>query len=296
MKRLKTQMGLGEGEAGDEAMTLLADSTAKITSAVTSLPELLERKKLIDTHTTIATELLDIIKNRSLDNFFEIEEKIMAKGNIFEDFAEALAKNGTAEDKIRLYLLATLTGTPMTSTQSETFTETLVQSGVDMNSLRYIERWKTLNNLTSVRGQQQYGGGGTKTVEMFSKLMAQSSQFVMEGVKNLVVKRHNLPLTKLVDALMERKSTPETDEFKYFDPKLLRSGGMQASQQSKTAFQDAIVFVIGGGCCMEYQNLTDYCKSKASSSNPKHVMYGCTELMNASKFLSYLNALGASIN
>lgn len=36
----------------------------------------------------------------------------------------------------------------------------------------------------------QYVGGGTKTVSMFSKLVSQGSSFVMEGVKNLVVKRH----------------------------------------------------------------------------------------------------------
>lgn len=36
----------------------------------------------------------------------------------------------------------------------------------------------------------QYEGGGTKTVSMFSKLVSQGSSFVMEGVKNLVVKRH----------------------------------------------------------------------------------------------------------
>jgi len=38
--------------------------------------------------------------------------------------------------------------------------------------------------------QSQYVGGGTKTVGMFSKLVSQGSSFVMEGVKNLVVKRH----------------------------------------------------------------------------------------------------------
>lgn len=36
----------------------------------------------------------------------------------------------------------------------------------------------------------QYEGGGTKTVSMFSKLVSQGSSFVMEGVKNLVVKKH----------------------------------------------------------------------------------------------------------
>lgn len=39
-------------------------------------------------------------------------------------------------------------------------------------------------------GDNQYEGAGTKTVSMFSKLVSQGSNFVMEGVKNLVIKRH----------------------------------------------------------------------------------------------------------
>ena len=39
-------------------------------------------------------------------------------------------------------------------------------------------------------GPSQYSGGGTRTVNMFTKLMSQGSNFVMEGVKNLVVKKH----------------------------------------------------------------------------------------------------------
>ena len=40
----------------------LADNTAKLTSAVSSLPELLEKKKRIDTHTNIAMAILEHIK------------------------------------------------------------------------------------------------------------------------------------------------------------------------------------------------------------------------------------------
>lgn len=45
-------------------------------------------------------------------------------------------------------------------------------------------------NRSSIAQPNQYEGGGTKTVSMFSKLVSQGSSFVMEGVKNLVVKRH----------------------------------------------------------------------------------------------------------
>jgi hypothetical protein len=61
--------------------------------------------------------------------------------------------------------------------------------------------------MTNTSGAPDYGGSGglptVKSVSMFTNLMAQSSKFVMEGVKNLVVKRHNLTVTKIVDELME---------------------------------------------------------------------------------------------
>lgn len=40
----------------------MADNTARLTSAVSSLPELLEKKKRIDTHTNIAMAILENIK------------------------------------------------------------------------------------------------------------------------------------------------------------------------------------------------------------------------------------------
>jgi hypothetical protein len=45
---------------------------------VSSLPELLEKKRLIDMHCSLATSVLDCIKLRRLDVFFEREEKIMS--------------------------------------------------------------------------------------------------------------------------------------------------------------------------------------------------------------------------
>lgn len=51
-----------KGDAEDLAISLLNDTTSKLTSAVSSLPELLEKKRLLDLHTNIATALLDQIK------------------------------------------------------------------------------------------------------------------------------------------------------------------------------------------------------------------------------------------
>ncbi|EPQ16920.1 Cochlin [Myotis brandtii] len=159
-----------------------------------------------------------------------------------------------------------------------------------------------------------YGNTTTKPLGLFSRVMNTGSQFVMEGVKNLVLKQQNLPVTRILDNLMEMKSNPETDDFRYFDPKMLRGndrklmtldtlipkcyGAMTAQFRGtkihskryvpyknnlslKREDEKAIVFVVGGGNYIEYQNLIDYIKGKPG----KHILYGCSELFNATQFV-----------
>lgn len=113
-------------------------------------------------------------------------------------------------------------------------------------------------NRSSIVQPNQYEGGGTRTVSMFSKLVSQGSSFVMEGVKNLVVKRHNLPVTKITEQLMEWRAGNEENEYLYLDPKLLKRSDVMP--KTRTTFQDAVVFVVGGGNYIEYQNLVDFIK------------------------------------
>lgn len=54
------------------------------------------------------------------------------------------------------------------------------------NIVIYLRLYHSIASSTN----QYVVGGGTKTIGMFSKLVSQGSSFVMEGVKNLVVKRH----------------------------------------------------------------------------------------------------------
>lgn len=109
----------------------------------------------------------------------------------------------------------------------------------------------------------------TTNKSMLSKLVTGSS-FLMEGVRNLVVKRQTLPLTRMTEELMDGKSSNE--DFRYFDPKILKgssshsiqpkpsySGG-SSSTSSNTGYNEAVVFVIGGGNYIEYQNMQDFVK------------------------------------
>jgi len=307
----KSDMGLegGGGNENDAALGLLSDNTQKLTSAVSSLPALLEKKRLIDMHTSLATAMLDQIKMRKLDLFFELEEKIMSKQTLDRSLMQVFEDPdaGTAEDKMRLFLIYYICSAGIPDAEVDQYSNVLQEIGCDLAPLQYLKRWKSLSQMTTLPSAD-YSGGGTKTVSMFSKLMQQSSSFVMEGVKNLVVKKHNLPVTKIVDELMEIKQGQFNEEYQYFDPKILR--GQDNIPRAKNPFQEAIVFMVGGGNYIEYQNLMDHANSKGTSSltsglssspNPmssqanmqsKRIIYGCTTLHNANQMMQQLSKLG----
>uniref|UniRef100_A0A7N8XBK9 Sec1 family domain-containing protein 1 n=1 Tax=Mastacembelus armatus TaxID=205130 RepID=A0A7N8XBK9_9TELE len=286
VKRLKSIMGL-EGE-DEGAISMLSDNTAKLTSAVSSLPELLEKKRLIDLHTNVATAVLDHIKSRKLDVYFEYEEKLMSKSTLDKSLLDIISDPdaGTPEDKMRLFLIFYITAQQAPSESDlEQYKKALVDASCDLSPLTYIKQWKAFTKMAATPAN--YGNSGVKPMGLFSRVMNTGSQFVMEGVKHLVLKQHNLPVTRILDNLMEMKSHPETDDYRYFDPKMLR-GSESSIPRNKNPFQEAIVFVVGGGNYIEYQNLVDYAKSKQG----KKVVYGCSELFNAAQFIKQLSQLG----
>ncbi|XP_009695785.1 PREDICTED: sec1 family domain-containing protein 1 isoform X1 [Cariama cristata] len=286
VKRLKSIMGI-EGE-DEGAISMLSDNTAKLTSAVSSLPELLEKKRLIDLHTNVATAVLEHIKSRKLDVYFEYEEKIMSKSTLDKSLLDMISDPdaGTSEDKMRLFLIYYISSAQAPSEiDLEQYKKALMDAGCNLAPLSYIKQWKAFTKMASAPAS--YGNATPKPLGLFSRVMNTGSQFVMEGVKNLVLKQQNLPVTRILDNLMEMKSNPETDDYRYFDPKMLR-GSDSSVPRNKNPFQEAIVFVVGGGNYIEYQNLIDYIKSKQG----KHILYGCSELFNATQFIKQLSQLG----
>ncbi|XP_030070540.1 sec1 family domain-containing protein 1 isoform X1 [Microcaecilia unicolor] len=283
VKRLKSIMGL-EGE-DEGAISMLSDNTAKLTSAVSSLPELLEKKRLIDLHTNVATAVLEHIKTRKLDVYFEYEEKLMSKSTLDKSILDMISDPdaGTPEDKMRLFLIYYITSVqPPSEMDLEQYKKALTDAGCNLAPLNYVKQWKAFAKMASAPASNT-----TKSKGLISRVMNTGSQFVIDGVKNLVLKQLNLPVTRILDSLIEMKSNPETDDYRYFDPKMLR-GNDSSVPRNKNPFQEAIVFVVGGGNYIEYQNLVDYIKTKQG----KHVLYGCSELFNASQFLKQLSQLG----
>lgn len=57
---------------------------------------------------------------------------------------------------------------------------------------------------------------------------------------------------------MECRTGGELDDYLYLDPKLLK--GNDVVPKNRAPFQDAVVFIVGGGNYIEYQNLVDFIK------------------------------------
>lgn len=92
---------------------------------------------------------------------------------------------------------------------------------------------------------------------------------------------------------MECRSNAEIDDYLYLDPKLMK--GSESMPRNRAAFQDAVVFIVGGANYIEYQNLVDYVRQKQSSNITKRIIYGSSTLMNAEQFVKQLTTLGSEL-
>lgn len=110
--------------------------------AITKLPELRERKAVLDMHMNILAGILNGIKNRQLDNFYQMEETILkqTKAQILEVLSDE-NKGNEPLDKLRLFIIWFLTTEQEVSRQDmEKFEEALKAAGADTSSLAYVKQ------------------------------------------------------------------------------------------------------------------------------------------------------------
>ncbi|KAL8831584.1 MAG: hypothetical protein Q9191_000793, partial [Dirinaria sp. TL-2023a] len=118
-----------------------SSSAQHLKAVITQLPELRERKAILDMHMNIATTLLKGIKDRQLDNFYQIEENItkQTKAQMLELLNDD-AKGKEPLDKLRLFIIWFLsTEQEISRSEMERFEEALVKAGADTTALAYVK-------------------------------------------------------------------------------------------------------------------------------------------------------------
>jgi hypothetical protein len=131
-------------------------------------------------------------------------------------------------------------------------------------------RVKAFNNSLLGGAQRTSGRTGASVRGSVTTSLASLVQQGVNHIKMWIPSSRHLYLTRIVDALMEQRggsSLGVEEQYEYYDPKVTNPHLQNSMPRKNTPYTHAVVFVIGGGNYVEFQNLQDYAKV----SVPVHV-------------------------
>lgn len=290
------------------------NNTVNIQQAVDALPELTARKTTLDMHMDVLASLLKELEAKSLDKFFEIEQNYNDP-KVQQQFLEILqtdSKRDNSVHKFRTFLILNLLCDSLPSTFINQCKEVFTSKypNIDLNAFNYILKFKQIMNLSKSVTLNDPTSSHTSTLNnsnnsalfngLSSKLYGLTEGRITEGLsslatglKKLLPEKKNLPITNVVEAIMDPNNASNnyiqlTDDYLYLDPK---SRGGHSKPPKRQTYEEALVFVVGGGNYLEYQNLTEW--SNQPNRSPKKIIYGSTDIVTASEFLKEISDLGS---
>ncbi|KAI1812476.1 sec1 protein [Poronia punctata] len=230
-------------------------SAQHLKAAITLLPELRERKAVLDMHMNILAALLSGIKNRQLDNYFQTEENVMkqTKSQILEIIKDD-SKGTDSLDKLRLFIIWFLSTEQEVSRADWTqLEEALVAAGVDNQCLPYIRQVRattkmtqltTINNPSQATSQSgtsdlfgRFSSISTRLTDRLKETgvgvptnLASNFDSLIGGIKNFLPANRDLTVTKIVESIMDPQAASssaisKTENYLYFDPRSANARG-----------------------------------------------------------------------
>ncbi|OAL53793.1 SEC1 family transport protein-like protein SLY1 [Pyrenochaeta sp. DS3sAY3a] len=277
---------------------------AHLKGAMALLPELRERKATIEMHMNILEAVMEGIKNRKLDFYFQLEEELskQTKAQILELIKDS-DKGTEPLDKLRVFLQWYLTSEQdLSRVELDSFTQALDAAGADTTAVKYLKNLRQLTRMTMISSapaqpaqstSQLFGGFSSLSSRVTDRFkdagLGANFEGVLSGIKNFLPTNTDLTITKITESLMDPQNASssaisKTESYLYFDPRSANARGTlppasQARNQQSTGgrgieatfgqrrqgFSEAIVFTVGGGSMDEYGNLQEWAKRTSAA-------------------------------
>ncbi|CAM9315596.1 unnamed protein product [Discosporangium mesarthrocarpum] len=309
----------GGGAAGGLGAISPEGGTQELAAAVESLPKLLEQKKGLEMHTNILKAIMDVVASREVPVYFEAEEEMVSTSIKNKARVKDLLSStkGSVEDKLRLlgvYILAARpTAAEVTELEAILRETALGERGQNtgevergLAAIGYLRQQVSLQHLPTVQvggvsGEAPRSGPNKIFQGLLAKATTKATGLLAKAAataEQLLSRANNTYVTRVVESLLEHGEEDET--YLYWDPKL-RERADPAAARARGPPRDVIVFMIGGGCYSEYQNLQAIYSSflefqdfaqRRSQNLPLSLTYGSTEIVNAEAFLRQLMEVG----
>ena len=305
-----TKGGKDLSNAASEAL-----NAEELRLALKVIPELTERKRIIDVHLSICSALLEAIKKRDLGDLVALQ-KDPQKTVILD----AIKTKGSLNDKLRLFLIYYLQHPDLSKVDLEEFERALKATGVNPKDIEKSQAFLKQLLASSSLLQQQFiqskvpaatsGTIPSPTTLINPQLLqriTEGSAFVggmwgnlVSSVKNLIPESSSdSPLCKRTDLVLDFLTSPPGTSavpLKIYDPRASKSAPIPSSHTiasggGKSAYNHLIVFVVGGVTYQEINNLSEHLV-KRSRIKPALTMGG-SEILNADAILRQLIDLGS---
>lgn len=226
-------------------------SAQHLKAAITLLPEMRERKGTLDMHMNILAALLSGIKDRQLDNYFQLEENVMkqTKAQVMEIIKDD-NKGKEPLDKLRLFIIWFLsTEQEVGRADFEGFAKALEAAGANVSCLPYVRQVRATTKMTQLTTINNNTGQQASSSDLFGRFSSISTRLtdrlketgvpsglssnfesLISGVKNFLPADRDLTVTKIVESIMDPSAASssaiaKTENYLYFDPRSSNARG-----------------------------------------------------------------------